>query len=384
MVQKVRESRLAMAAVVALALCTLRPRAVAAACLGDCDNNGSVTVAEMTKVINIILLCDGTASGCAAISGSDKQCTNADRDGNGVITVSELTNIIYNVINFPSGCPNSVTPTPTPTGTPVPPTATPTVSGPPLGRRVFSLGATSGFYSSLVPSLKAGTPAGTMMLDAGPEDGSGHATVTLADGPTIVSTAIALGGLTLCTKIESCTGTLYCSGGANVDTTATLESLRPGLTCVHDGTHSCPTTATLCCSNACEGVGVGSGNQPVRTGGVNATDSGAGSLLLMCQERIVSLPSATGNCATVDYSTAAITNELYTTGTSTAKVSDFCAGSGAPATKAVTFAKTGEKFDCTKWTTENSAGGLAFSIPAEEGSAQFTGDGANAGVLSDH
>jgi len=377
---------LAAGVVVWLGVLTFAARAATAACVGDCNNNGTVTAGELTKVISIINLCDGAATGCAAIPGSDKQCTNADRNGNGVISAGELTLIISNINSFASGCPSQVvTPTPTPTVTPLLPTATPTSSGPVLGRRVFSLGATSGFYSSLVPSLKAGTPAGTLLLDAGAQDGSGHATVTMANGPSIISTSIALGGLTLCTKIDSCTGTLYCKGGTNVDTISQLESLAPGLTCVRDGTHSCPNSPTsVCCSNACEGVGVGSGNQPVRTAGVNATDSGAGSLLLMCQEHIVQLPSATGNCATADYSAAAITNELYTTGTATAKVTDHCAGSGAPANKAVVFAKTGEKFDCSNWTTENGAGGFAFAIPSEEGSAQFTGDGANAGIYSDH
>jgi hypothetical protein len=378
----VRRSPLAIAAV--LGLVALTARVVPAACVGDCNGNGSVTAGELTKIISIINLCDGAAAGCAAIPGADQQCTNADKNGNGVISAGELTETISDIINFASGCPpESATPTPTLTQQPTPsPTAT--TGGVPLGTRVFSLGASSGFFSSLVPSLKAGTPAGTLMLNAGPKNASGQASVTLSGAPVTIQTSIALGGLTLCTKIESCTGTLYCNGGANVDTVAQLDSLAPGLTCTRDGTHSCPATSTFCCSNACEGVGVGSGNPTVRTSGVNTTDSGAGSMLLMCQERIVSVNSVGADCSTVDYSSAAVTNELYTTGTSTAKVSNHCAGSGAPSTKAVTFAKTGEKFDCSAWTTENGAGGLAFSIPSEEGSAQFTGDGANAGVFSDH
>ena len=359
--------------VLGFAIATAAVRFAVAACVGDCNGNGSVTAGELTKVISIINLCGGTAAGCAAIPSSDKQCINADRNGNGIISAGELTFIIFNINSFPSGCPpESVTPTPTP-------------SGPPLGRRVFSLGSSSGFYSKLVPSRKAGTPTGTLLFDAGVEDVSGHATVTMANGPSIVTTVSALDGVTLCTKIESCAGTLYCNGGANVDTASQLESLAAGLTCVRDGTNSCPDAPTsLCCSNACEGVGRGSGNQTMRSSGVNTADSGAGSLLLMCQERVVSLPGVTGNCATADYSTAAITNELYTTGTATAQVADHCAGSGAPANKAVVFAKTGEKFDCSSWTTENGAGGLVFAIPLEESSGDFTGDGADAGVFSDH
>jgi len=395
-----------------------------AACPGDCNNDGVLSAGDVTKIVRIINLCSGAAAGCAAIRGADKQCTNADLNGNSTITVDELMAAIANIIKFPSGCGPTPTPTLTRTGAPATltptavsatatatptatfpaPTLTPTTQGgPPLGTRVFSLGSASGFFSSLVPTLKAGTPAGTLMLDAGGMDAMGHATVTLTNAPVFVTTSISLGGLTLCTRLDSCTGTLYCNGGANVDTTASLESLKPGLNCVRDGTHSCGATSTFCCSNACEGVCTSpptptpggpvlptptpctnSGNPPVRTSGVNTTDSGAGSALLMCAERIVSVPMVGADCSKADYSTSSVTNELLTTGTSTAKVTDHCAGSGAPATKAVTFSKAGEKFNCAQWTTENGPGSFAFAIPSEEGSAQFTGDGANAGIYSDH
>lgn len=366
MVHNVRGSTFATAAAVGLAVLMLGVQAATAVCVGDCNDNGIVSAGELTKIISIINLCGGAAAGCAVIPGSDKQCTNADRDGNGTITAGDLTNVIANIIMFPNGC----------------------FAG--LGRRSFSLGPASGFFSSLVPTLKAGAPAGTLKLDAGVPDAEGHTMVTLAKVPVFVQTNISLGGLSLCTKIESCSGTLNCNGGTNVDTIAQLDSLKSDLTCMRDGTNLCPDAAgNLCCSNACEGVGVGSGNQPARTGGVNPTvDSGAGSMLLMCQERIVSIPlppppAAPSDCALVDYSNAAETMELYTTGTSTAKVINFCAGTGAAANKAVTFFKTGQNFDCANWTHEDGVGVLAFSIPSEEGSDLFTGDGANAGLFSD-
>lgn len=372
-------------AVCLIALC-VPLQSVHAACVGDCNNNGSVTAGELTKIITIINLCAGAAAGCPAVPGSDKQCTNADRNGNGVISAGELTFIIANINAFPSGCaPESATPTPTPTATPMPtPTATATSGAQGLGTRVFSLGSASGFFSSLVPTLKAGTPAGILMFSAGAPDAGGHAAVTLLGGPVIIQTNIALGGLSLCTRIDSCTGTLYCTGGANVDVVSQLDSLKPPLTCVRDGTKGCTNVAAnVCCSNACEGVGVGSGNPTTRTGGVNTADSGPGSMLLMCEERIAQVPFPPGSCATADFAAASLTTELYTTGSSTAKVVNHCAGSGAPAARVVTFAKTGVKFDCSQWTTENGPGALAFSIPSEEGSAQFSGDGANAGIFSD-
>jgi hypothetical protein len=188
----------------------------------------------------------------------------------------------------------------------------------------------------------------------------------------------------LCTKIESCTGILYCNGGANVDTVAQLDSLKEGLSCVRDGSNLCADAeSSVCCSNACEGVGVGSGNPTTRVAGVNSTNSGAGAMLLMCRERIVPVDLPPGDCATADFESASVTDELYTTGVSTAKVINHCAGSGAAGNRPVSFSRTGQNFDCASWTTENGPGVLAFAIPSEEGSDLFTGDGGNAGIFSD-
>lgn len=89
-VKMIREFRLAMASTLWLVVLVLGVRAATAACVGDRNNNGSVTASELTKVISIINLCDEMATGCAAIPGADKQCTNADRNANGVIAAGEL------------------------------------------------------------------------------------------------------------------------------------------------------------------------------------------------------------------------------------------------------------------------------------------------------
>jgi len=56
----------------------------------------------LTKIIAIILNCDGTASGCAAVPGG---CVNADKNMDGHISAGELTNVIFDILNFPNGCP---------------------------------------------------------------------------------------------------------------------------------------------------------------------------------------------------------------------------------------------------------------------------------------
>jgi hypothetical protein len=228
-----------------------------------------------------------------------------------------------------------------------------------------------------------------MVLNAGGMDGSGHAAVTVT-GPFYISIPMSLAGMTICSKIESCTGDLYCNGGTNVDNTETLDSLGAGLTCVQDGTHNCPDLPTsVCCSNACEGVGVGSGNPVVSATGVNSTDSGAGALLLTCTQRNVTPAGGSGvNCSTQDYSAAPAFTQVYTTGSSTAIVLNHCAGlpssAGNNATVVPQFTKTGEDFDCTNWTLATGPGAFAFSTPAEEPSTLTPSDGSQAGVFSGH
>jgi hypothetical protein len=370
------------------------------ACPGDCNNNGVVSAGDLTKIVRIINLCDGAAAGCAAISGSDKQCTNADLNGNSTLTVDELVAVINNVIHFATGCgptptatltPTAApaTQTPTPTATLPGPTPTPTTeAGPPLGMRVFSLGAKSAFTSSLLPGGSLGTPMGTLMFDAGGKDSTGRATVTLTNPGVVIRTDLSAGGLTLCTKLDSCTGTIYCNGGTDVDVLNSLDSLAAGLTCMRDGTHSCPATAPtppVCCSNACEGVGVGSGNSPQQTSpppSVTPTDSGAGAMLLICMQRSVPVKPI-GDCSQADFSTASTATQYYTTGIDTGQVLNHCAGLGATASKVPKIARKGTNFDCSNWMTENGVGVLGFTIPSEEGDANISGDGANAGLWSD-
>lgn len=109
------------------------------ACPGDCNGSGAVTAAEITRLVAIILLCDGQSSGCPAAPAN---CAAGDADGNGRIEVPDLIVAIQNVLRFVTGCPDA-TPTPstptspspaaslTPTETRAPtPPETPTLSEP--------------------------------------------------------------------------------------------------------------------------------------------------------------------------------------------------------------------------------------------------------------
>jgi hypothetical protein len=288
----------------------------------------------------------------------------------------------------------TVTHTPTITNTPTI-AATPTVTPPPsptptagvtLGSRTFTLGATSGFFTSFLPGSKVGTPGGVMTIVAGAPDASGQAALTVT-GPAYFTTVLLLGGVTLCTRVDSCTGSLYCNGGVNVDVLETLNSLMSGLTCIQNGTNGCPSSpSNVCCSNACEGVGVGSGNPTVTTTGVNPlVDSGVGAAILDCTQESLQVNKTSGvNCATQDYSSAGTAQQVYTTGSNTAIVTNHCVGTGAPANVVPTFSKTGETFSCIDWTLATGPGAIVFSIPTEEPSSTITGDGSNVGVFSGH
>jgi hypothetical protein len=83
------------------------PRCTAAACIGDCDGNGEVTVNELVTMVNISL-------GATPLSS----CVAGDDDGSGDITINE---IVAAVNNAQGGCPQApATPTPSPLPTPTP------------------------------------------------------------------------------------------------------------------------------------------------------------------------------------------------------------------------------------------------------------------------
>ncbi|GIV04381.1 MAG: hypothetical protein KatS3mg015_3211 [Fimbriimonadales bacterium] len=100
------------------------------ACPGDCNRSGTVTAADITRMVALILLCDGEPAGCAALP---RPCATGDVNGSGRIDVGDLLQVIDQVLRYPLGCPPmpapaaSHTPTHTPTHTTAA-TATPTAT----------------------------------------------------------------------------------------------------------------------------------------------------------------------------------------------------------------------------------------------------------------
>jgi cysteine-rich repeat protein len=268
----------------------------------------------------------------------------------------------------------------------------------PLGTRVFSLASESRARSRFVSEV--GTPAGTIILDALEPDERGVAEVRSVGGPFFVTTDVNLGAFGLnvriCSRIESCTGTIYCSGGSNVDVIVELNSLRANETCAQ--VDRC--AGQSCCENSCEGFidpaatvveAVGSGNSIVNTRVADrmpTTDSGPGAMILTCQQTNRAFDLTTGlGCDVQDYGSN-VQGVVYTTGTSTATVLNHClapsdkVGNTDP-TVVLDLTAVGENFSCVGWSTENGRGVLANTIPQEEPTDALFGDTTFATVLHD-
>jgi hypothetical protein len=134
----------------------------------------------------------------------------------------------------------------------------------------------------------------------------------------------------------------------------------------------------------------------IRVDHVNVTpanpgmDSGPGALILTCMQagKDVDLlvnpnPDCT-NDAEIGY--PVLEPNVYTTGTSNAVVINHCAGNAQGNLPGVVpeFSVSGENFNCSTWTSSDSAGTFAYTVPSEEPSdVVVTGDGASAGIFDD-
>lgn len=72
---------------------------VYAACTGDCDDSGGVTIDEIVRLVNVALGQDSLGS-----------CINGDSDGNTTVTIEELVTAVRRSLD---GCPAEPSPTPT-------------------------------------------------------------------------------------------------------------------------------------------------------------------------------------------------------------------------------------------------------------------------------
>lgn len=111
-------TRATLAVAAALLLITL-PRAGHAACVGDCNGDGSVTVDELLLMVN------------AAIIPNLALCPAGDADSSGDITINEIIQAVNYALTT---CPAPPTPTPTPTPSTPTPTFIPGTCGDPAVR----------------------------------------------------------------------------------------------------------------------------------------------------------------------------------------------------------------------------------------------------------
>ena len=180
-----------------------------AQCLGDCNGDGTVGAGELNKAIAIILNCSSMAAGCAAIPGTDKQCTAADKNGNGKIDAGELNNIIFNILNFPpKGCP-ATSPTATRTQG-VAATNTPT--------RTFTVAPSS----TPTATATGGAPVcGNEKVEGDEECDQG---------------GTCIGGDNAgdhCTSEADCVGEGVCNEGIKIGTVCDTNDDCPGAKCIH-------------------------------------------------------------------------------------------------------------------------------------------------------
>jgi hypothetical protein len=180
----------------------LVPHAARAACTGDCNSDGEVTVDELLTMVNIAL-------GSALVS----ECAAGDESRDGTITVDE---IISGVNGLLGGCPPLATPTPTPTAGP-------------LGTRHFVVNsATSSFKAvlsagfsitlgSFVGQSNGQTEAAFLDLQAHvPDAATGVATVDVVNASEYIFATNPQVGITLCLRPlvpAAAAGSVGCRGG---------------------------------------------------------------------------------------------------------------------------------------------------------------------------
>lgn len=191
------------------------PRAARAACTGDCNGNGEVTVDEILIMVNIAL---GNAAPSACAAGG----------AGGDITVVDIVAAVNNALN---GCPATPTPTPSilPTGTPTPTTSpgiAPTFGV--LGARHFLINPARSPFKVVVGGLPIvlgnfqGQTNGVvepafMDFEAGqPDPVTGFAAINIVAASEYIFVSNSQFGVTLCIKPlvpVTNAGAIGCNGG---------------------------------------------------------------------------------------------------------------------------------------------------------------------------
>lgn len=206
----------------ALALLIVAP--VQAACVGDCNGNGAVTIDELVTLVDVGLN-----------GGGVERCAVGDLDGDGTITINELVAAVGNALQ---GCPATPTataeeatpsatatdtiaatatasPPATETATPIPASATPTHTAPASPTATGTAAATepestataTGSVPPTASPTASGSPTASATADpptatASPTDVPPSATAT-APPPTGSATATATAPLATATATAS-------------------------------------------------------------------------------------------------------------------------------------------------------------------------------------
>jgi len=175
-------------------------RVAGAVCAGDCNANGTCSIAEVQKCANIFL-------GTQPVSS----CYNCDRNGNGVVSIGEVQAAANCFLG--TGC-QVVTPPPTsptvgPTDTPTPPIPTNTPTPPPT---------VTVTHTPVTPPTATNTPPPS----ATPTRSPTNTPVTPSATPT--QSTVAVCGNKVVESPEDCDQGGTCIGGDNAGTPCTSES----------------------------------------------------------------------------------------------------------------------------------------------------------------
>ena len=217
-------------------------------------------------------------------------------------------------------------------------------AAPALGTRHFSFGGAS-YSSALGTSVPLGVPEGAFDLVGGVPGPDGIASVSLA-GPVYYIAPILGGSFGfICVRLTSCTGIVDCNGGTPVGVSVEQDSAGPGRQ------NNPKTTET--------GLGV---------------DGGPGAVLLSCNQALVQSSPPRPDCSAIAY--PADDTTVYTTGETEAHYLN-----GDPRIGTGALQVSGERFDCSAWTTENGPGKLAGAFLME--ADPQAGDTANVNLLDD-
>jgi len=209
----------------------IAPAGAAAACVGDCNGDGAVTVNELVIMVNVALDALPVSS-----------CTAGDADNSGDITIDEIVAATNNALGMcPSASPTATataTAPPTATATPTATLTTPVPTSGPLGTRHFVLNPA---HSTLTAALSAslslplgefqgqkdgvtGLPA-YLDLQAGEPDAQGFTPISVVDASDYLYVdATAQAQIVLCIKplvpVPNA-GIVACNGGLDFSVSLT-------------------------------------------------------------------------------------------------------------------------------------------------------------------